>query len=60
MVKIMRQDNYDHNRMLKQISTNYRSIDLRNRNTMGDSLVAIYNKKLKNKEDKLPYYVDME
>lgn len=60
MVKIMRQDNYDHNRMLKQISTNYRSIDLRNRNTMGDSLVAIYNKKLRNKEDKLPYYVDME
>lgn len=60
MFKIMRQDNYDHNRMLKQISTNYRSIDLRNRNTMGDSLVAIYNKKLRNKEDKLPYYVDME
>lgn len=60
MVKIMREDNYDHNRMLKQIASNYRSIDLRNRNTMGDSLVAIYNKKLKNRADKLPYYADME
>lgn len=59
ITKIMRQDNYDHDRMIKQIEKSYRSIDTRSRFTLGDSLIDIYNNRLAKKKQ-LPKYADME
>lgn len=57
---IMDQPNYKHARMLKQISRMYQSIDKRNMSVCGDSLVAIYNLRLKDPASRLVKYSEME
>ncbi|EJT5923906.1 ParB N-terminal domain-containing protein [Clostridium perfringens] len=57
---IMYQDNYNHNRMLKQITRCYNSIDKRNMSVAGETLVNIYNLRLKDPNSRLTSYEDME
>ena len=57
---IMDQRNYKHSRMLNQISKMYQSIDKRNMSVCGDSLVAIYNYRLKDSTSRLIPYQEME
>lgn len=57
---IMDQRNYKHSRMSNQISKMYQSIDKRNMSVCGDSLVAIYNYRLKDPKSRLIPYEEME
>lgn len=57
---IMDQPNYKHARMLKQVSSMYKSIDNRNMSVCGDTLVAIYNLRLKDSTGRLRPYSEME
>lgn len=54
---IMEEKNYHHDGMLKQAKEYFRSIDKRNMSTAGESLVALYNHRLK--ESRLRKYSDM-
>lgn len=57
LMVIMEESNYSQERMLKQISALYRSIDKRSMAVAGDSLVEMYNHKLgKNSPNRLRAY----
>lgn len=56
---IMEEENYTHSRMLKQISNYYHSIDKRNMSSAGDTLVKIYNFRLR-ESSKLKAYSKMD
>lgn len=56
---IIDQKNYNHSRMIKQIKNYYKSIDKRNMSTCGDSLVKLYNYRLKDSSSRLVDYADM-
>lgn len=56
---IIDQKNYNHSRMIKQIKNYYKSIDKRNMSTCGDSLVKLYNYRLKDSSSRLIDYSDM-
>lgn len=53
--RIIKCDRYDQKRMLSQIATGYRSIDFRSVSSCGESLVSLYNIRLK-KSNRLPAY----
>lgn len=60
LMAIMSETNYKHSRMVKQIEQLYRSIDIRNMTSAGDSLVEIYNKNLgRNSMNKLRPYSEI-
>ena len=59
LMVIMEEENYRHDRMLKQVKEYFRSIDKRNMSTAGESLVALYNHRLRDPNSRLKTYSDM-
>lgn len=59
LMVIMEEENYRHDRMLKQVKEYFRSIDKRNMSTAGESLVALYNHRLRDQNSRLRKYSDM-
>lgn len=57
---IMDQPNYNQSRMLKQIARCYNSIDTRSMSVAGETLVNIYNLRLKDSNSRLVSYQEME
>lgn len=59
LTTLMQEPQYNHLRMVKQISKLYNSVDISNMSNCGNSLVQIYNFNLKDNTNKLRSYSDL-